>query len=262
MTLEEIADLGIDWLKKNELTIFYGFIDIENTTRAICDTEELSISEFLKIGKTNNIGIFTVTKSAFKKEEVSQSIEVEELDSVKSKKLNTQLNKLAKFDNKLDYLSFAFILQNVVYSYSLAAKWSDDIEDIKLKIKDILEDDDLKAYREKREKTLPRAKVKTLGAKLAKKEEFFKKRHDYERLGLLILDLLEEHQMDEEELGWNGKTEIISEAKSFFERKLLKKKEMELIKEIATMKDQGMSKIAIRSKLEITEGMLNKYYYK
>lgn len=111
-------------------------------------------------------------------------------------------------------------------------------------------------------KSLPKDTVKKLSQALAHNENFFLKKNDYEKLRHFLQDVLEKHRINESELGHYDKSLIISEAKSFFERKLLMKKENELIGEIRELKEKGESKIAIRSKLDLTQGMLNKYYYK
>lgn len=262
MTLEEIFEIGNNWINDKSKDKLFAVIGEKTSSRVICNTEKTTIEEFLEVGNKNGVTIFLISKSIFDKDEVTEEIEISELENSKKKRVETQLKKLKKFENKIDFLCFSYVLDGLIYEYGLVADWFVEIEEIKTKIEEITEDDEVRELRTKKEKSLPKKRIKEISETLAKNEDFFKRRNDYEKLGLFLIDALEEHNLEESDMGWYDKTEIISKAKSFFERKLLKQKEVELVKQIAELKEKGTSKIAIRSKLDLTEGMLNKYYYK
>lgn len=259
MKIEKIFETGKEWIKKNSKDMLYGIIGENALSRIICNIEETSIIEFLEIGSKNGVKVFLVSKSVFDEDEITEEIDLSDLESSKKRKVETQMKKLEKYKNKIEFLSFSYVLDGVIYEYGKVAEWIFEIEVVKTEIEKITKAEQLNFNNEK---SLPKKKIKELSELLARHEDFFKRKNDNKKLGLFLLDILEEQNVDEDDMGWYDKVDIISKARLYFDRKLLKEKEMELVRQVKELKENGSSKVAIRSKLDLTEGMLNKYYYK
>ncbi len=224
----------------------------------LCDADDTNIEDFLNLGKKHEAKIFIIHKGVFKSQEILDELGIDETES--SVKVKNQIKNLKKYESRIEFLSLSWISESIIFEYASISDWVDEIDVIKNKIIDANSDEDI-GYSRLKEKSLPQAKVKEIGKLVAKHPDFFTNQYNQERLGTILSEVLEQKEIKENTLGYFDRSVIQSEARAYFDKYLIKEKEKEMIEKIAELKSEGLPKVAIRSKLGITEGMLNKYYY-
>jgi len=241
-------------LKKNlaslDIPLIYGMVDAKKAIKVICDTEEMTLEEFVKLGESRGKHLILL-KSKFDYDDWLTSF-----DTAFIKENN--LLDFAKFNNKIKFINLNWISDNIVYEYTLSSVWNDDI----FKFQEKISTKSDQSREDKFGARLSKEEIEMVAKTLVEEEIFFKKRNDRDLLTSLIRKILVKLDLQKEDLGYFGYNEIIVSAKEYFDKHLLKKKEAELISKISKMKARKMTKVEIRSKLEITKGMLDKYYYK
>ncbi len=239
----------------------HGIVETNKSVAIICDIHNTSIEEFLNLGKKNEAKIFILHKSIFSVDSVLEEIGIDEEES--NSKTTTQIKKLKKYEGQVEFFSIVWMDSNVVFEYAGTADWLDDIEEIKTKINEANEEDGNVPLRFVKEKELPQSKVKELSKLVAEHPDFFINQAQYNqgKLKSILSEILIHKEINENTIGYFDQSNILSGAKAYFDKNLLQDKEKEMTEKIEKMKEQGLSKIAIRSKLGISEGMLNRYYY-
>lgn len=259
MKIEETIDKIEEWVKSNNLDLIYGIAETKSSTTVLFDTNQTEIEKYLALGKKNGAEIIIQHVSTFQSDEILEELGIDENES--NSKVKAQIKKLKTYQDKAEFLSVAWLKDSVVYEYAGTADWVDEIDEIKNKIIEVNEETGTLSYRAMKQKEMPQKKVKEIGKLVAKHDDYFTNQYNQDRLGSILMEALETLEIKETALGFFDRNRIMSEARTYFDRYLLKEKEKELIEKIAELKGEGLPKVAIRSKLGITEGMLNKYYY-
>ncbi len=264
MSLDQKYEELLNILSKVDIVPIYGYVDTDEAIRVICDVQEMTIEEFVRLGKSYNKKII-ILKSEFNFDKWFSSF-----SEIFSNENN--LSTYTEFNKKIRFLSLFWINENVVYEYNLIAKWSEDIFDIEEAYETREENDSNETFHELDEVQISNREYlrnrlseddkEKVGKALAEKELFFKKRYDNNLMKKCINEIMEELELSNENLGFFEHRRIISKASEYFDKHLLATKEKELISQILEMKSNKISKVEMCSKLEITKGMLNKYYYK
>lgn len=259
MNIEETIKKIEDWLQENNLDMLHGITEAKNSANVLCDANLTSIEEFLNLGKKNGSKIFIMHRSIFESKYLLDELGVDENES--NAKVKSQIKSLKKYEGQPDFFSISWISENTLFEYAGTAEWAHEIDEIKNRIIEENDNEPNGYPRKIREKSLPQSKIEEIAKLVAKHPDFFINQYNQDRIWTILSEILEQKEIKESVLGFFDKNRIQSEARSYFDKYLIKDKEKELIEKIAELKDQGLAKVAIRSKLGISPGMLNKYYY-
>lgn len=268
MNLENLLSIALQWSKDNAINHIYGRVDEGNYIQVYCDKNNTSLSHFLEIQKKNKNNPLIISKSIFQPEDILIDLELE-LDDFKSnpkKKVISRLNKLEKYNGKIEFLVIQSIIGNTIYKYVEIAEWVNQIEEIKEEINEISNTDGLKTGKRVvsnfQKEGIGERKIKDIAEELAASENFIKIRNNYDKVKPKIAKILEEKGIHENDMNWSDNINIFKASNKVFEKKYLEVREQELITQIQQLKDEKLPKVAICSKLELTQTILNKYYYR
>lgn len=262
MKLESVFEDSKKWIENSSKELVLGTLTNNSSIVISFDAQDSSLEKFLEFGCKSGVQNFIVSKFLFDKSNIVDKVNFEEIPESNKKKIERQVKILDKYDGKIELLIYSFIVNSVVYEFGVEWECGHEILDIEIIISENSEDELTRQLRIRKENVLSDKKVNELALILAEKENFFKSRSAHEKLNSLLLDVIEAKGINEDKVGRYDKSRIIAKAKALFDRKFLKEKEAELINQIDELKNKGLSKVAIKSKLGITEGTLNKYYYK
>lgn len=258
MNIEKTIQEVKKWTQSNNFNLFFGIVDNRNIPLVLCDTEVTEIIDFLESAKGNGAKIIILNKGVFWKANLLSELGISEAES--DGKVKSQIKKLNKFEGQADYLSISWLNDNVMYEYLLFSDWVDEVEGVKEKIIELNEISGVSEFSRYNKKGLPKNKIMQIANELAKHKDFFKYQWS-PKLDVILKNVVETLENKKVEINYFDRTDILTEARSIFEKKYLKLREKEITEEIAKLKNEGLPKVAIQAKLEITGSMLNKYYY-
>lgn len=93
MILEKVLGKGMNWIKENSKNYIFAFAGDNSATRVICDSDETSLEEFLKVGNEIGVKIFIITKTVFYKSDVIKGIDFEQFETPETNELEALAKK-------------------------------------------------------------------------------------------------------------------------------------------------------------------------
>jgi hypothetical protein len=256
--LKDITDKAIKFLNENDIAVFFGSID-ENILTEVSWTENkgINIDNFLATVKKTDAKIIVVDISYNDIDEdlsdFKESLEDEEL----IKEFEDAISIVRKTKGQIVDFTLSFFHNNVCYSYYDSAEWFDEYEIINDFICANDEEDEVPPKRELQPERLGDDKIEELARKIISIEKYINAKNPLQRSEIA------DSFIKQENLGkdlYNIYT-IKRKAESLFETEIRPKQEEEIKKKVLELKSQNFKKVEIASKLNISSGMVNKFYY-
>jgi hypothetical protein len=260
--LEIIIEEVEKWIEKNEMVIFFG--STEDETLVVYEFERHSNSdweEFLKIAKRLNVKLVVIQKDfnflkTFHEEFFKDICSDEELDSRFKQKYQNAL----EHENELVLVTLTFHYEQICYRFEIKADWYgdyllastklDDLDDInpnsslQLNERNQLTEEDIEGFSRK----IIGHEDFTLGKNRAQKRDVIKK----------ILKKILPPDYDESTMSFGR---IIWRVDEIYESEIKPIQELEIKRKVLELKAQGVKKVEIRSRLNISLGMVDRFYY-
>jgi hypothetical protein len=267
MNLAEVELIIASWAIDNNIKIFYGSID--NSECITVDwTNSDEYQDFLEIAKFKGVNLLILHTSKFDIEGEVDINDIEEIeDSELKEKLKIEYETLKKFNNHTDLLEISWISDSVLYQCVLTDDLSLKLDSLKDEIENIegSEFDEISSVRRfgssmPNKNKISNKESKEIALKLAAHPDYYIFRYDFDKLHALISEILIQSGGDDK-LDHIDKHLLGRMADTYFKEKYLLIREKEMTKKVIELKQQGLSKIAVRGKLGMSESMINKFWY-
>lgn len=260
--LEIIIDEIKLWIEKNEMVIFPG--STEDETLVVYQFERLSNldwEEFLKIAKRLNVSLVVIEKElnflkTFHEDLYNEICSDEDLDS----RLKEKYQNAFEHENELALVTLTFHYEQICYRFEIRADWYydylltsrriDDLDDVnpnsslQLNERIHLTEDEIEDFSRK----IIAHEDFSLGKNRAQKRDVIKK----------ILKKILPPDYDETTLSYGR---IIWRVDEIYESEIKPIHELEIKRKVLDLKAQGVKKVEIRSRLDISSGMVDRFYY-
>ncbi len=259
MKLEKSLKQSLEWMSKHNVDAYYGFVFRKKNTEVNLDTEEMPLSAFFEFLQKMEISTVFIYKSVFDVEDLVEGIDMENITN--ANQIKQLVDGLRGFDNQLDLVAFNCIKDNVVYNYLLGANWGDKVEEVENQIKELITNNKIEEEDPYIENAITQEETDEIIRLLVNHDSYFKIRNISNKVSTLLSSILESSNLDEGTIDWYERDKLKYLASEYFDKNLLKDKEEELRNEISKMKEKGLTKVAMRGKLDISSSMLNKYFY-
>ena len=257
---DEITTLQ-KWCKENNLSIFYGTPDKNNISEVLWDSEEDGdLARYLSIFKNTDIKILiiNIVKNDIDSEDEEISNYQATLAEEEKEAFNDALKTIKKNRGQIVSFELVFFYNNVSYEFVEYANWSEDYYTI-LEAYDIseyennLEDENKDKGKEAR---LTEEKIDEIAIQLTSNEKYIFAKNPNQRWEI-IQGLLKQENITE----YYNIYRVKAKSEAIYESEIKPKQETEIKKKILELKNQNLTKVAIASKLGISPGMVNKFYY-
>lgn len=267
MDIHKVTDKIISWAESNDIAIFHGIIDTNKTIKVIWEIEE-EFEKFLNISKIYGVKSIIVSKSLFN---INNEIDFYTFESTKNIGLRNAINKLyndfEKRNGELNFCLISWIRGGVAYECPIWGDLHDEFESRKSEIvKAYPADIIIQAGRIRThfevvtgEQNLSFAEIKDFAEKLASHLDYYTMRYNSSQQKAALSVILEDATVIDK-VGLSDSQQIISEANIVFDRKYVLQREKELQVKIEELKAQGLTKVAIRAKLGLSQTQINKLW--
>ena len=253
--LKGILDKIEGWCSQNDISIFYGEIDENKATEVTWMSPNNSDWEkYLNVLKNieSKILILTIRKNDFDDtdEQIYDYLETLEVDEQKDYK--SALATIKKNKGQIAYFILTFFNGNVSYRYQQQSEWIDEYQTV-YEAYGFDDDDDDNEIDEDR---LTEDEIEEAARKIISDKKYLEAKDRFERSR--IANTLTSKDSIE---NLNDTYRISGKAEEIFETEIKPQQEAALRKQILELKAKGLKKVEISSKLKISSGVVNKYYY-
>jgi hypothetical protein len=253
--LKDTLDKIEGWCSQNNVSIFYGEIDENKATEVNwMPSDNSDWEKYLTVLKNAESRILTLTvrKNEFDDADEEISDYLETLDDDEKKDYNSAIATIKKNKGQIAYFKLTFFNNNISYQYQQQSDWIGEYQTVYETYAFDDDDDD----NEIDENRLSDAEVEKAARKIISDKKYLEAKDRFERSRIAntlmrkddIKNLHDTH-------GISGKAEEI------FEAEIKPQQEAALRKQILDLKVKGLKKNEIRSKLKISSGVLDKYYF-
>lgn len=251
LDLSQKLELAQKWCAQHDVLIFKGYV--EDSVAEVRWTDQDDLEGFLSIALAHQVRCLMIFSSVFELETETFD-ELTELEDEIKAKAETLFSELEKRDGELELVIISWIASQVTYRFLIRAEWFGIYHEFTELLK-VKEKSSFGAT------VLSSEEHQNLVKKLASHENYFLFRFRREKLDVIFAEVFEKKNIDKE-LNFIERNKVFQEAQAYFEKHFLESKEAELTNQIKLFKEEGMTKVEMRSRLGIGESMLNKYYYK
>lgn len=257
MTLEKILQTIKQFCEDNEVILFEGFAD-DNSNKVLWTNQD-GFTEFLEFGtkiEPEVVSVFSTSFNLYKEIDYDEIASGNDLNN--KKEIKEMYNWLKRRNGQISSVVIGFIREGIIYEFH---KMNYEIDEKVEELKNLLLESTARKIESLRSK-LNEKEIGELAKKLAAQEEYFKFHTRPNEIEKVLKKVLQESGLKPEDIGWSDSWGIKEKAKSVFEEEFLEEREKELIEKIRRLKGRQVTKIEMISRLGITKGMLDKYYFK
>lgn len=257
---DEIASTK-KWCKDNNVSIFFGTPDKNNITEVSWDSEEDGdLDRYLAAFKNTagKILIMNIVENDIDPDDEEISNYQETLEDEEKEEFNDALKVIKKNKGQIVSYELFFFYNNVSYEFVEYADWDDDYYTV-LDAYDVSEyDNDTEGddEDEHKEARLGEDKIEELAKQLTSNQKYIDAKNPVQR-GEIIEGLLKQENVME----FYNVYRVKRKADAIYESEIKPKQEEEIKKKILELKGKNLKKVEIASKLGISSGMVNKFYY-
>jgi hypothetical protein len=249
---------GIEkYCKDNNIAIFYGGVEAENTPSVEWEADNSEDwKSYLDVSKQLNIKVLCLESSINNIEENETILTYyNSLEEDEKRDYNKALDIMKKTKGHVAIVSMSYFFDGVRYYFEQEAEWANAHVQVLEAYKYIPDDGDESDGDDKR---LSEAEVNKFARMIIEEENYIKaKARDRHEIAREIL----QEKSAEYNLSEMGVFDVCWRAKKLFEKEMQPKLDKELEKTIKDLKSKGNSKAAVKGQLGITEGILNKFWY-
>lgn len=251
---EKVIKFCID----NDIAVFFGTVD-ENVATEVSwsGSSNSEVEKYLATIKKTETQILIIDIRVNEIDENDGEINQYQeslVDENLKKEFEDALKIVKKTKGHLFEFTMCFFHNNVCYSYHDSSEWIDDYEIVLSSTGNTNDDDELPNSNPQR---LNEDKIEELARELISNEKYITAKTPTQRSeiadGLLKPEDLGEHSFN--------KYSITRRAERLYETEIRPKLDEEIKKKILELKSKNIKKVEIASKLNISLGMVNKFYY-
>jgi hypothetical protein len=255
----EKTELSVtEWCKNNQITILEG--ELKNETNVFQLDIGNNVLDFLELGKSNNINIIVTHKKHFSFDDYSWGIlkKVRSSDDELRLLIESELAKLPKYEDKICWLTIYWTKEGVIYKSSQQASW---IPRFQKKIETIISDYQEQVLKRKQSRFPHSLEIREeLTKALASHEDYLRFSSRSKELDALMKNLMIALDIEITDFNLSAAKKIIKpEAYWLFVSEYSQKAIDKLNMQIKAMHKKGYNKSETIAKLNITEGLYNKF---
>jgi hypothetical protein len=260
--LEIIIDEIKLWIEKNEMVIFPG--STEDETLVVYQFERLSNldwEEFLKIAKRLNVSLVVIEKElnflkTFHEDLYNEICSDEDLDS----RLKEKYQNAFEHENELALVILNFHYEQICYRFEIRADWYYDYLLTSRRIDDLDDVNPNSSLQLNERIHLTEDEIEDFSRKIIGHEDFALGKNRAQKRDVIkkILKKILPPDYDETTMSYGR---IIWRVDEIYESEIKPIHELEIKRKVLDLKAQGVKKVEIRSRLDISSGMVDRFYY-
>jgi hypothetical protein len=262
------------WCKTNDIICFIG--STQDEPYIIYSYEKESNNEwskFLQIAKKLNVNIIVLEKEINLLKTLydfvfEQIIEDVELDS----RMKERYQNALAHDGEIALIKLTFHYNDICYKFSVTSDWYIDFHFASKEVEEPSDDETEEDNSENRTSSVVNPQNETIQRRLSEQEveefarkaienkEFIKSKSRIQKQEIIkkmLKESLGEEYSESSYHYWN----VIRRAEEIFEMEIRPKLESEIKQKVLELKAQGLKKVEIRSKLDISQGMVDRFYH-
>lgn len=254
-----------NWCESNEIVCFVGHTQDEPFI--IYSYEKESNNEwikFLQIAKKINVNIMVLEKKInFLKTLYEDDFEILLSQDDLEQSTKKQYENALKYDGEIALIKLSFHYNEVCYEFTITSEWYIDYF---FALTEVEESDDVDnqisniSSQENTPKRHSEQEIEDYSRKITEHDDFIKaksKIHREEITKKVLKEILGDKYNELPYFYWS----VVRRTEGIFEIEIKPKIEFEIKQRVLELKSQGFKKVEIRSKLDISEGMVDRFYH-
>jgi hypothetical protein len=262
------------WCETNDIICFIG--STQDEPYIIYSYEKESNNDwnkFLQIAKKLNVNIVVLEKEINLLKTLydfvfEQIIEDVELDS----RMKERYQNALAHDGEIAMIKLTFHYNDICYKFSVISDWYIDFHFASKEVEEPSDNETEEDNSENRtfsavnpqnetiSKRLSEQEIEEFARKAIENNEFIKSKSRIQKQEIIkkmLKDSLGDEYSESSYHYWN----VIRRAEKIFEMEVRPKLESEIKQKVLELKAQGLKKVEIRSKLDISQGMVDRFYH-
>lgn len=262
-TLQNILTSIKKWCKDNDISIFNGNVSDNAATQVTwektSDTDWETYIAVAKKSETKIIILDVIINDIDTEDEDIVDYRQTLIDEELQKEYEDALKVIKKKKGQVAFFTMSFFNNHVCYGYSHLSEWVEDYSIVCGAFSEENEEDDEyddNEFSNLRPERLSEEKIEKLARKFISNEKYLAAKNPVQR-NEIIETLLKQETIGNPLNSWA----VRRKAESIFETEIRPELDEEIRKKVLQLKSTGLKKIEIASKLNISSGMVNKFYY-
>jgi hypothetical protein len=247
------------WCKDNDVSIFFGTPDKNNISEVFWESEEVGDLDRYLTAFKNTCGKILIMN--FVENDIDYTDEEiykyeETLDDEEKKEFNDSLKVIQKNKGQIVSYELFFFYNNVSYEFAEYTDWDDEYQTILEAYEVSFPDNDLENDNEEKEIRMSLTKIEELAKQITSNQKYLDAKN------LIQRDEITEGLLKQESIvDFHNIYRVKQKVDAIYEVEIKPKREEEIKKKILELKRKNLKKVEIASKLGISAGMVNKFYY-
>ena len=255
------------WCETNEIICFIGTSVDEPSL--IYNYEKVSNNDWIKfllIAKNLNVKIIVIEKeinllNTLYEDDFEILLNEEDLEY----DIKKQYENALAHDQEIALIKLSFHYNAICYMFSLTSEWFIDYHFALEEVEELDDDIENSSYNlnsnsEQIVKRLTEQETEDYSRKVLEHEDFIKAKSRFQKeeiIKKILKDILGEDFNDSPYYYWS----VIRKTEEIYEMEIKPKIEMEIKQKVLELKAKGLKKVEIRSKLDISQGMVDRFYH-